>query len=92
MSFVVTIGGEDKTSSVVFNSLRKQDNLNQQVDSLEFTIRRYGDLTFIPALQQEVIVTRDGATLFGGVMVRIRETVDAGHIVGYRVICNEACE
>lgn len=89
MSFVVTIDGNDRTSSVVFNSLRKTDNLNQQVDTLDFVVNRYGTLTFIPRLGEEVIVTRDGSTVFGGVILRVTENVQASTIVSYRVQCGD---
>lgn len=87
MSFVVTINSVDRTSSVVFNSLRKSDNLNQQIDTLEFFTRKYGSLTFAPTLGHEIVVTRDGETLFGGVIVRITDTVEASTIVGYHIEC-----
>ena len=45
MAFTVTISGTDRTASVVFNSLRKQDHINQQIDTLEFVVRKYGALT-----------------------------------------------
>lgn len=89
MAFVVTIAGTNRTSSVVFNSLRKTDVLNAQVDTLEFKIRRYGTLTFVPALGSTVVVTRDGSTIFGGVIVRITENVKAAKIIEYTVECND---
>lgn len=89
MSFAVTINAVDRTTSVVFNSLKKTDHLNQQIDLLEFSIRKYGALTYVPTLGHEVVVTRDGQTIFGGVIVRITEGVEAGKILTYRVECND---
>jgi hypothetical protein len=89
MSFVVTVNGVDRTSSVVFNTLRKTDNLNQQVDQLTFLVRKYGALTFVPAIGDEVVVTRDGTTLFGGVILRVTEEVKAAKILEYRVQCSD---
>lgn len=89
MSFAITIDAVDRTSSVVFKSLRKVDNLNQQVDTLQFTIRKYGDLTYVPSLGDEVVVTRDSSTIFGGVIVRITENVIASTILEYVVECND---
>lgn len=87
MSFVVTIDGNDRTSSVVFNSLRKTDNINQQVDTLDFKVRKYGSLSFVPSLGDEITVTRDGTKIFGGVIVRITEAVEAANILEYAVQC-----
>lgn len=89
MATVVTIDGIDRTSSVVFNSLRKTDYINQQVDNLEFKTRKYGSLTFVPQLGDEVVVTRDGTTIFGGIIVRITENVRATKILEYTVECND---
>lgn len=89
MAFVVTIDGTDRTSSVVFNSLRKTDVLNQQTDTLEFKVRKYGSLTYVPALGDEVVVMRDGETIFGGVIVRIYENVKAAKILEYTIQCND---
>lgn len=87
MAVVVTIEGTDRTSSIVFNSLKKTDNLNQQVDTLEFKIRKYGSLAYVPALGDEVAVTKDGTKLFGGVVVRITENVSAVSVLEYTVEC-----
>jgi len=87
MSFAVTIDGTDRTSSIVAGSLRKTDNLNAQVDELSFRIRKYGSLTYAPTLGDEVVVTRDGTTIFGGVIVRITENVTAAKILTFRVQC-----
>lgn len=89
MSFAVTIDSVDRTSNVVFQSLRKIDNLNQQTDSLNFVVRRVGAETYAPTLGDEVVVTRDGSTLFGGVIVRITESIRAAKIIEYTVECND---
>ena len=87
MSFAVTIDGTDRTTSIVAGSLRKTDNLNQQVDQLDFKVRKYGPLTYAPSLGDEVVVTRDGITIFGGIIVRITENVAAAKILTYKVQC-----
>lgn len=85
----ISIGGVDKTSSVVFNSVKKKDNLNQQVDNLTFNIKKYGSLTYKPSLGDEVIMQKDGITIFGGVIVRITEESKAGLILEYTITCND---
>lgn len=85
----VTINGTDRSSSVVFNSLRKTDTLNQEIDSLDFTVTKYGSLTYVPAIGHEVVVTNGATTLFGGVIMRINETVKASKIVEYKITCND---
>lgn len=87
MSIIVTIDGTDRTSSVVFGSLRKTDTLNQQVDSLSFNVRKYGTVTFVPVLGDEVVVTKDSTTVFGGVIVRITESLSSAQVLEYRIEC-----
>jgi hypothetical protein len=89
MSVTLTIDGVDRTEDVSFPSVRKTDHLNSQVDSLRFIIRRYGAKTYKPTLDDEVIFTRDAETLFGGVIVRITETIEASTIIGYEIECND---
>ena len=85
----VTIDGVDRTQYIVFNSLKKTDNLNQQVDNLEFMVRKYGSVTFVPTIGDEVVVTKAGSTLFGGVIMRMTETTKASKIIEYKITCND---
>jgi len=87
MAFSITINAVDRTSLVSRGSFRKRDNLNQQVDECVFTINRTGSETYEPEVGQEVIVTRDSNTVFGGVILRINETVVASTIINYEVKC-----
>lgn len=89
MALTVTINSVDRTSLVVFNSVRKVDNLNQQVDNLRFTIRKYGSMTYVPTLGHEVVVQNGATKLFGGVIVKITEGVEASKILEYEVECND---
>lgn len=89
MSFAVTIDAVDRTTSVVFKTLRKTDNLNQQVDVLQFDVTKYGSLTYVPTLGEEVVITRDAETLFGGVIMRVTENVEAANVLTYHVECND---
>lgn len=85
----VTIGGTDRTKSIVLKTLVKQDNLNQQVDTLRFIVRKYGSLTYVPALNDEVVVALDGTTVFGGAIVKVDGIATAKGILDYTVTCND---
>lgn len=85
----VTIAGSNRTSSVVAGSLRKTDNINQQVDTLEFKVRRYGSLTYVPVLGDDVVVQKDSSTIFGGPVVRITEGMRSTQILEYTIQCND---
>lgn len=89
MSFVVTINSVDRTSNVVSDSFRKTDTLNQQIDVLEFDVRKAGDLTYVPEAGHEVVVERDSVKIFGGVIMRVSETVEAAQVLTYHVECSD---
>ena len=48
-------------------------------------MRKYGSLTYIPAIGDEVSVVKDGTTIFGGVVIRIFENIKAAKILEYTV-------
>ncbi len=87
MSFSVTINGTDRTNKITFNSFRKRDVLNAQVDQCSFAVQRTGAETYEPEVGQSVVVTRNGSTIFGGVILRIDETIEASTIIRYQVEC-----
>lgn len=87
MSFSITIDSTDRTSNVQWRTFRKRDNLNAQVDQCSFEIWKYGTHTYVPSIGEEVEVARDGTTIFGGVILRIDETVEASTKVKYKIEC-----
>jgi hypothetical protein len=87
MSFTITIGGTNRTGTIKAGSFRKRDVLNQQVDTCSFVVRKYGGLTYVPAIGDEVVVERNGSTIFGGVILRIDEDIEASQILEYAVEC-----
>ena len=87
MALTVVINGTNRASSVVFGSLRKTDNLNQQVDTLAFKVRKVEASDYVPVLGHPIAVANDDTTIFGGVIVRVTETVKAAKILEYDVEC-----
>lgn len=87
MSVIVTVAGVDRTSSVVVGSVRITDNINQQVDTCELSVTKYGSVTYVPAIGEEVTVSKDGNLVFGGAIVRIMETVRAASKLTYEIEC-----
>ena len=87
--YTVLVNAVNRTQYIVFNSVKKTDNLNQQVDNLEFMVRKYGSVNFVPNIGEEVVITNAGATVFGGVIVRITETTKASKIIEYKITCND---
>lgn len=89
MSVVITIGGVDRTSAVTFPGPIKQDNINQKADTFEFTILKHSGSTYAPTINEEVVVTKGGATIFGGVIIRISESLQSAQTLEYLVQCTD---
>jgi hypothetical protein len=83
----ITIAGVDRTTYILWDSLRIENILNQQADTCSFKIRKYGDRTFKPVVGREVIIL-DGATrVFGGIISQIAEAAVAWNIIEYTINC-----
>lgn len=67
----VTIGGIDRTNAI--KSLSISDAINNQVDTCEFEVEKTIADTYVPALNDEVIITRDGTRIFGGVITTMTD-------------------
>lgn len=81
----IHINGTDRSDSVRMLSVRKNDNINERVDELVFEVLRYGERTFVPQINDEV-VAYDGATkMFGGVIVYTNEDEQNQGVVRYSV-------
>jgi len=89
MVIVITIDGVDRTENIVLDSINKQDNIHEQVDSLNFNILKYGSYSYEPEINKEVIMTIDGVRVFGGVIVSVEKSIKDGNIVMYRVKCSD---
>lgn len=90
MAVTITIAGTDRSSSVVFGpgTPRMVDNINQKTDTFEFKVRKVRPTDHVPELGQEVVVERDGTTIFGGVIVRILEQPERSPLVlEYAITC-----
>lgn len=77
----------DRTNLIEFGSLSKDDLINQRVDTLRFSLSKFGDRTFVPTVNAEVELY-DGATkIFGGVIITIKEVLDDHTILNFEVEC-----
>lgn len=85
MSLVLNINGVDRSNLVLWKSLKWNQNLTSQVDTMSFQIQKFGSRSFAPAILQEVTLYVDGGKVFGGNIVAIDETVVAVDRVIYTV-------
>jgi hypothetical protein len=88
MNLTVTIDSVNRTSYVNWPSFKKEDILNSQVDTCEFETKKYGTKTWKPNVGGEIVITDDGTKVFGGVIMRVEETIE-GALISYRVECKD---
>lgn len=79
----VTIAAVDRTA--VIEDITINDNINSQVDTLEFSfIKAPGD-TYVPSLNDEIVVTRGAVRIFGGIITSLSNELEGSNIVNYTV-------
>jgi hypothetical protein len=86
---IINIGGVDRTSSILLSSLKISNKINNRVDSCDFRIKKQSDKTYKPQLNDEVIITNDSVIIFGGAIVRIDESANAGNQLVLKVQCSD---
>ncbi len=79
----VTIGGVDRTTSIT--DLKISDNINNQVDTCDFVVEKTPLHTYVPALNDEIIITRDGTRIFGGVITTMQDRLIGTSTLRYEV-------
>lgn len=87
MAVVLTIGGINRTSYVLKDSLRIDNIITKQVDRCTFVIRN--SVGYIPAVGREVIITDNGTRVFGGVIVRRTDQSPVTGTTQYQVECSD---
>lgn len=85
MSLILKINDVDKSSLVLWKSLKWNQNLTSQVDSMTFKIQKFGSRTYAPAILDEVTLDVGGAKVFGGNIVAIDEDVVAVDRIIYTI-------
>lgn len=83
----VTIGGVDRTSLVETISIT--DNINSQVDSCDFSIQKAPGDTYVPELNDEIIVTRAGVRIFGGILTSIKDELSGANTLRFKVTATD---
>jgi hypothetical protein len=79
----VTIAGVDRTSKL--SSLSINDTINSQVDTMDFTVEPTLSDTYVPALNDEVIVTRGATRIFAGVITTISDEMTGTNSLIYSI-------
>lgn len=87
VNLIIQIDGQDRTNRVQYQSLRINDNINQRRDTCVFQIKKAPNQTFVPEVNQEVVIL-DGATrIFGGIITNVDIKVQSVNHIIYDVNC-----
>lgn len=84
MSIVVTHNGTDITNEL--NGLEISDERNSTRNTARFTIEKQPG-GFTPVLNAEILITLNGARIFGGSVLALETSVDTPPTVNYDVEC-----
>lgn len=79
----ININNVDKSSDILFDSLRISDYVNQQVNTCSFTTKN-----FKPAIDDEIEIFKDLDKIFGGIIVKVETRFKKGHSE-YQIICKD---
>lgn len=71
MAYAVTINGVDRTGDIIVKTIHIQEYVDNQSNTCDFVIRDPNSLGF-PVYNQEISITLDGDTIFGGLIDRVR--------------------
>lgn len=84
----ITIEGVDRSRFVEYTSLRITNILTNQPDTCDFVVRRYGDRTYRPDINDEIVITDDSSErIFAGNIVEIDEDYDKVDYSSFMVRC-----
>lgn len=82
--YLVLINNEDVSSAVIMGSVKKKENINQHTDSLQLSMRKYGDMEYTPAEGDEIDVYDPlGAKVFSGILQRTTKSLDGHAMLQY---------
>lgn len=89
MAVVLNIDGTDRSSQVKFDSLKRRNRINDLSDELSFSLIKSPSKTYVPSVNEEVVLTIGGTKEFGGVIVRIKSSVMGKDLMKYDVKCKD---
>ena len=88
MNLTINIESTDRTNYIIWNSFKKDDILNAQVDTLQFSTKKYGTRTWKPTVGDEIEVLDGADKIFAGILLSVEEIID-GQALKYNVKCKD---
>ena len=85
---IIKINSVDQSSLIDWPSFRFDQALTNQIDTVNFNIKRYDSKTFKPSLLDDVEIIEDSTKVFGGKIVKSEEVID-GRMETIRLTCKD---
>jgi hypothetical protein len=85
----IEIDGIDRTDIIQFGSVNKKDNINQQTDTLDFSIMFHPGQGFRPSANSDVVMYDGAEKVFGGKVISVNGTIEGPDTVTYDISCKD---
>lgn len=85
MTIQLLINGIDRTDRIIWNTLQKSDEINNKVDTLRFSVKKYGTQTYAPHANDTVELLDDGVTIFKGIILTVKKSLEGHSVIRYDI-------
>lgn len=85
MAIQVFINGVDKSSVVLWQTLSWSQALNNEVDTISFSLQKFTGRSYVPAMLDEVLLYDAGVKVFGGNIVELNQELNGVDNMVYTV-------
>lgn len=89
MAIQLYINGVDKSSLVLWETLTWNQAINNDVDSVAFSLQKFGSRTFEPEQGDHIALYDDGVKVFGGTVLSINKVFPGVDNTLYQVIAKD---
>lgn len=87
MNLTFTINNTDRTDRIFYPNVTKIDIINQNKDTLRFTVKQPSGSAWKPEVDDEIIVTDGDTRIFGGGIVSVKQKAQVVNYLEYQVEC-----
>ena len=85
----IKIDNTDRSSLIDFGSVKKKDNINQDADTLQFSLAYHAGQTFRPEANSMVEMLDGTTRTFYGRITSIDKSIESDSIAKYDIRCND---
>lgn len=89
MALQILVNSVDVTSLILQEGYNLEENMTDETDVFQFSFSKYGSKTFLPIINQEVLVYDGGVKVFGGTIVEINMDGSFADYLKYTVLCKD---